>query len=67
MKVQRGQESGLTGAEVAVYDAFADNASAREVMQDDTLELIARELADRIKAKASLDWTQREPVRANMR
>ena len=49
------------------YDALADNASAREVMQDDTLKLIARELADRIKAKASLDWTQRETVRADMR
>jgi type I restriction enzyme, R subunit len=35
--VHRGQESGLTEAEVAFYDALADNASAREVMQDDTL------------------------------
>ena len=54
-------------AEVAFYDALADNTSAREVMQDDTLKLIASELADRIKAKASLDWTQRETVRADMR
>jgi type I restriction enzyme, R subunit len=46
---------------------LADNASAREVLQDDTLKGIARELADRIKAKASLDWTQRENVRADMR
>ena len=36
-------------------------------MQDDTLKLIARELADRIKSKASLDWTQAETVRADMR
>lgn len=36
-------------------------------MQDDTLKLIARELANQIKAKASLDWTQRETVRADMR
>ena len=65
--VHRGEESGLTEEEVAFYDALADNASAREVMKDDTLRLIARELADRIKAKASLDWTQRETVRADMR
>ena len=65
--IHRGQESGLTQDEVAFYDALADNASAREVMQDDTLKLIARELADRIKSKASLDWTQRETVRADMR
>ena len=66
-KVQRGEESGLTENEVAFYDALADNESAREVMQDETLRLIAHELTDRIKAKASLDWTQRETVRADMR
>jgi type I restriction enzyme R subunit len=65
--VHRGEESGLSEEEVAFYDALSDNASAREVMQDDTLKLIARELANRIKAKASLDWTQRETVRADMR
>jgi type I restriction enzyme R subunit len=65
--MRRGEETGLTEDEVAFYDALADNESAREVIQDDTLKLIARELADRIKAKASLDWTQRETVRADMR
>jgi len=66
-EIRRGVESGLTEAEVAFYDALADNHSAREAMQDATLKMIARELADRIKAKASLDWTQRETVRADMR
>jgi type I restriction enzyme R subunit len=65
--VRRGEESGLNQDEVAFYDALADNESAREVIQDETLKLIARELAERIKAKASLDWTQREAVRADMR
>jgi type I restriction enzyme R subunit len=65
--IERGEASGLSEEEVAFYDALADNASAREVLRDDTLKLIARELADRIKAKASLDWTQREAVRADMR
>ncbi len=65
--IRRGEESGLTEEEIAFYDALADNASAREVMQDDTLKLIARELSDRIKAKVSIDWTQRETVRADMR
>jgi type I restriction enzyme R subunit len=66
-EIRRGVESGLTEEEVAFYDALADNHSAREVMQDATLKMIARELADRIKAKASLDWTQRETVRTDMR
>ena len=65
--VRRGEESGLNEDEKAFYDALADNESAREVLQDDTLQLIARKLADRIKEKASLDWTQRETVRADMR
>ncbi len=64
---RRGEKQGLSEDGVAFYDALADNASAREVMKDDTLKLIARELADRIRAKASLDWTQRETVRADMR
>jgi type I restriction enzyme R subunit len=55
--VHRGEETGLTEEEVAFYDALADNDSAREVMQDATLKMIALELADRIRAKASLDWT----------
>jgi type I restriction enzyme R subunit len=66
-KVQRGEESDLTEEEVAFYDALADNKSARDVIQDEKLKLIARELSERIKAKASLDWTQRETVRADMR
>jgi type I restriction enzyme, R subunit len=65
--VRRGEEMGLTEEEVAFYDVLAENESARKVMQDNTLILIARELVDRIKAKASLDWTQRESVRADMR
>lgn len=66
-KVEIGEESGLTQEELAFYDALADNESAREVMQDETLVLIARELSDRIRSKATLDWTQRESVRADMR
>jgi type I restriction enzyme R subunit len=49
------------------YQALADNESAKEVMQDDKLKLIARELAEIIKRKASLDWTQRDSVRADIR
>ncbi len=38
-----------------------------EVVGEMRLQMIARELADRIKSKASLDWTQRETIRADMR
>jgi type I restriction enzyme, R subunit len=66
-RIAQGEESGLSEEEIAFYDALADNESAREVMLDETLKAIARELSARIKAKASLDWTQRESVRADMR
>ena len=65
--VHRGEETGLSEDELAFYDALASNESAREVIADDTLRQIAQELAERIKAKASLDWTQRDTVRADMR
>jgi type I restriction enzyme R subunit len=63
----RGAEQGLAEDELAFYDALADNRSAREVLQDDKLRAIARELADKIRSRATLDWTQREAVRADMR
>ncbi|TLU83185.1 MAG: DUF3387 domain-containing protein [Chlorobium sp.] len=66
-EVEKGKSSGLNEEEVAFYDALADNESARQVMQDETLKLIARELSDRIKSKATLDWTKRETVRDDMR
>ncbi|WP_372612589.1 type I restriction endonuclease subunit R [Halomonas sp.] len=65
--VHRSEETGLSEDELAFYDALASNESAREVIADDTLRRIAHELADRIKTKATLDWTQRDTVRADMR
>ncbi len=46
---------------------LSPSTPTREVLKDEILKRIARELADRIKAKATLDWTQRESVRADMR
>jgi type I restriction enzyme R subunit len=65
--IEEGRETGLSEEEVAFYQALADNKSAREVLKDDTLRLIARELAESIKRKSTLDWTQRDAVRADMR
>jgi type I restriction enzyme, R subunit len=46
---------------------LAENESAREAMQSDTLRLMARELTEMVKKMPKLDWTQRESVRANLR
>lgn len=64
---QRGEEQGLSDEEVAFYDALAENSSAREVMGDDNLRVIAHELLTRLKESASVDWAHRESARARMR
>ncbi|TWT95371.1 Type-1 restriction enzyme R protein [Botrimarina colliarenosi] len=62
-----GQDLGLSGEEVAFYDALAENGSARDVMQSDALRLMARELTEMVKKMPKLDWTEREAVRATLR
>jgi type I restriction enzyme R subunit len=58
----RGKELSLTDDEVAFYDALADNESAREVLGDETLKTIAKELVATVKNNLSIDWSVRESV-----
>ena len=53
--------------EIAFYDALADNESAKQVLGDDTLKTIARELLEMVKRNVSIDWTERESVQARLR
>ncbi|MFQ3789537.1 type I restriction endonuclease subunit R [Halomonas sp. A29] len=64
---KHGEELGLSSEEAAFYDALAENESALEAMQSDTLRLMARELTEMVKNMPKLDWTQRESVRASLR
>ena len=63
----RGEESGLSDEEIAFYDALAENESARQVMGEPTLRVIAHELVTSIKNSVSVDWMHREATRARMR
>ena len=63
----RGANLGLNESEIAFYDALANNNSAIETLGDETLKAIARELAESIRASATIDWTLKETVRAQMR
>jgi type I restriction enzyme R subunit len=63
----RGEETGLSDEEIAFYDALAENESAREVMAEPTLRLIAHELVTVIKANVTVDWMHRDSARANIR
>ena len=64
---KHGEDLGLSSEETAFYDALAENESARQAMQSDTLRLMARELTEMVKKMPKLDWTERESVRASLR
>ncbi|MGL4501054.1 MAG: DUF3387 domain-containing protein, partial [Planktothrix sp.] len=64
---QRGEELGLTEDELAFYDALEVNDSAVKLLGDATLKEIARELVRAIRQSVTIDWTERESVRAKMR
>ena len=63
----RGEQLGLSEDELAFYDALGANDSAVQVLGDETLRHIARELIKTVRENASIDWTLREDVRARMR
>ena len=63
----RGEQLGLSDDEVAFYDALETNDSAVQVLGDETLRDIARELVDTVRRNVTIDWTLRENVRANLR
>jgi type I restriction enzyme R subunit len=64
---QRGEDLGLSEDELAFYDALEVNDSAVQVLGDETLRLIARELVETVRNNVTIDWTLRESVRANLR
>ena len=63
----RGEQLGLTDDELAFYDALETNDSAVQVLGDETLRAIARELVETVRNNVTIDWTLRENVRANLR
>ncbi|MBI4489920.1 MAG: DUF3387 domain-containing protein [Deltaproteobacteria bacterium] len=64
---QRGEKLHLTEDEIAFYDALETNDSAVQVLGDETLCTIARELVQTVRANATIDWTVKESVRAKLR
>ena len=63
----RGEQLGLTEDELAFYDALETNDSAVQVLGDETLCHIARELVETVRNNVTIDWTLRENVRAKLR
>lgn len=63
---KEGEKLGLTPDEVAFYNALEVNDSAVQVLGNETLKEIAREIADKVRANATIDWTIRESARAKL-
>ena len=63
----RGERLGLSEDELAFYDALETNDSAVQVLGDETLREIARQLVETVRGNVTIDWTLRENVRANLR
>ena len=66
-EVEKVEAMGLSAAEVAFYDALANNRSAQELMGDQVLIKMARELAEKLRNNLSIDWQYKENVRARLR
>ena len=64
---KRGSQLNLSDDEVAFYDALADNESARELLGDETLRKMARELVETVRKNVTIDWTLRDSVQAKLR
>jgi type I restriction enzyme R subunit len=65
--MNRGQELGLTDDEIKFYDALANNQAAVMELKDEILKKIAQELTKSLRENLSVDWSQRESVRAKLR
>ena len=64
---RRGEQLGLSEEELAFYDALETNDSAVKVLGEPTLKQIARELVGTVRHNVTIDWAERENVRAHLR
>jgi type I restriction enzyme R subunit len=64
---RRGEDLHLSEDELAFYDALEVNDSAVQVLGDETLKTIARELVTMVRGNVTIDWTVKENVRARLR
>lgn len=64
---KRGENLGLSDAELAFYDALETNEASVKELGDDILRKIALELTENLRKNVSVDWSVRETVRARLR
>ena len=64
---ENAKENNLNGRERAFYDALTTEKRTLELMEDETLRLIAVNLEDIVKEYATVDWSKKRSTRAEMR
>jgi type I restriction enzyme R subunit len=67
LAAEKAEALGLSPAEEAFYDSLANNLSAQELMGDEVLMAMARELAQKLRNNISIDWQYKDNVRARLR
>ncbi|MEQ8302904.1 MAG: type I restriction endonuclease subunit R [Cyclobacteriaceae bacterium] len=64
---KRGETLNLDFRELAFYDALEVSDSAVQILGDDILKTIARELVVSVRNSVTIDWDKKESVQAKMR
>lgn len=64
---KQARKLGINGRERAFYDALIKNKSAKELLSDETLKLIAHDLKAVVDEYGKTDWAHKEATQAKMR
>lgn len=66
-ELKAGNEYNLSTEEKAFFDALGDDPEVKELMKDETLVQIAKELVETVNENMTIDWDIRKDARARMR
>ena len=66
-ELKAGNEYNLSAEEKAFFDALGDEPEVKELMKEDILVQIAKELVETVNKNMTIDWDIRKDARARMR
>lgn len=66
-ELKAGNEYNLSVEEKAFFDALGNDPEVKELMKDETLVQIAKELVETVNENMTIDWDIRKDARARMR
>jgi len=66
-ELKAGNEFNLSSEEKAFFDALGDDPEVKELMKDEILVQIAKELVETVNSNMTIDWDIRKDARAKMR